>query len=360
MIRVLIIITTGFSQYGGLASVVMNYLRNIDFTDLKIDILSLNEPEEELLNECRTLGIKYIRLSGRSKNPIGYMLSLKRILKQYDVAHINANSATAAIELMAAKMAGVQNRIVHNHTAKCDHVVAHKILVPIYKRLYTDAIACSSRAGDWIFGPNNFLILNNSIDTDKYSFSELSRSKIRGQYNISKNTFVVGHVGKIYKPKNHKKILDIFKAVNSKNSQSVLLLVGDGEMRAEIELYAKDCGVDKNVIFAGMQKNTYEYLSALDCFLFPSLWEGMPLALLEAQASGVKCVISDTIDKDVAICKDVIIHSLDDPDDKWADDVLLAMHYDRADACKRNKVAIQSNNYDVHLNANKLREMYIK
>lgn len=362
MVKVLVVITTGFSQYGGLTSVMMNYLRFIDYTDLKVDILSANDPQQELIVECKTLNIKYIKLTGRKNNPIKYMLALKKILEKYDVVHVNANSATATLELISAKLAGVQRRIVHNHTGKCTHIIIHKMLLLVYRKLYTDAIACSKTAGDWIFGKGNYLILNNSINTEKYRYSKESRIYIREMYGISEASLVIGHIGKIYEPKNHKKILEIFKQIVNREVGAILFFVGDGEMRHEIEEYSKDLGINNSVIFAGMQKNTCDYLSAFDCFLFPSLWEGMPLALLEAQASGLQCVISDTIDSSAAMCETVKVNSLRDSNSKWAKDIISSANYNynRNIASDRNILKICQNNYDVRKTANQLRKLYVK
>ena len=165
--------------------------------------------------------------------------------------------------------------------------------------------------GDWIFDNKNYQILNNSIDTEIYRFNCESRKRIRQQYEIDNNCICIGHVGKIYQPKNHKFLIDIFKDYHSFVKNSKLLLVGDGIMREDIELYVEELSISDSVIFAGMKPNVNEYLSAFDIFVFPSLWEGMPLSVLEAQASGLPCIISNAIDTDVIATNIVTMFPLD-------------------------------------------------
>ncbi len=356
--KILIVITTGFTKYGGLTSVVMNSMRQMDMAKFKISIVSGNVPEDDLLDECKNMGIEYIKISGRSSNPLMYIHKLRKILKTYDVVHIHSNSATAAIELLAAKMAGVEIRIVQNHTAKCNHKIVHFFLKPIFDRLYTYGIACSQKAGDWIFGLNNYQILNNGIDTQKYKFNEENRIHIRQQYGIDDNCICIGHVGKIYQPKNHKFLLEIFNDYNDVINNSKLLLVGDGVMRQEIEEYAKELGIYDKVIFAGMKSNVNEYLSAFDIFVFPSIWEGMPLAVVEAQASGLPCFISDSIDKDILMTPMAKMLSLDKGSKYWADKLPQIIENERKIISNKCILELKSCNYDSKVCARILDELY--
>ena len=351
-------ITTGFTKYGGLASVVMNCLRQMDISEFKICIVSGNVPENDLLDECKERGIEYIRISGRNRNPIKYMYRLMNISHSYDVIHIHSNSATAAIELIAAKLAGIKIRIVHNHTAKCEHQIASFFLKPVFSKLYTHGIACSQKAGDWIFNNKNYQILNNSIDTEIYRFNCESRKRIRQQYEIDNNCICIGHVGKIYQPKNHKFLIDIFKDYHSFVKNSKLLLVGDGIMREDIELYVEELSISDSVIFAGMKPNVNEYLSAFDIFVFPSLWEGMPLSVLEAQASGLPCIISNAIDTDVIATNIVTMLPLDEGTKAWVERLPEKIEYNREKKSDESILQLRANNYDSRVSANILRKLY--
>lgn len=304
MTRVLVIITTSMVPYGGLASVMMNLYRKIDKKRFLVDFASTNEKlDESLKNELLENKSKYYPLGNRKKKLFSYIKRLSKVISEgnYDVVHVNSNSATALIELQIAKKYDVRKRIVHNHTSICDHKILHNICYPWFKKSYTDAIACSMKAGEWIFRNQDFKILNNGIDTGRYQFSWNNRRQIREQYDIPESVTVLGHLGKIYKPKNHSFLIDIFSSYHKQNLNSKLLLVGDGEMRSEIEEKIKKLELTDSVIFAGMQREPEKYLSAMDIFVFPSIWEGMPLSMIEAQASGLPCLYSNTIDDGVAV-----------------------------------------------------------
>lgn len=358
MKKILIIITTGFYEHGGLTTVMMNYMRKIDFSSFQIDFASYNEPERELLDEISILNCHYYRLPNRNNNTLCYMYALYQLAKNYDVIHVNANSATAVVELLPARCAGVKIRIAHNHTEKCDHIVIHNILSLFFKRLYTKAIACSSKAGNWVFGENNYIILNNGIDVEKYKFRDDYRTEIRQKYRIAPNEIVLGHVGKIYKPKNHGYLIEIFKAFHAEHPNSKLLLVGDGELKEEIEKRVFLYGLKDSVIFAGMQTEVSKYLAAIDVFVFPSLWEGMPLALIEAQANGIMCIASDCIDPSVKITRNIIQMSIEEEPEKWAKKIDQILSYDRNIMAEDSVSLIIQSGYDVKQNVKILENIY--
>lgn len=364
MIRVLVVITTAFVPYGGLASVMMNLYRAIDKTRFHIDFASTNEElESKLASELEMNGSKYYGLGNRKKRLFTYSRKLNDVLKagNYDVIHVNSNSATAALELWIAKKNGIQKRIVHNHTSICDHKLLNHLMRPFFDLFYTDAIACSNKAGEWLFEKNHFYVLNNGIDAEHYRYDERKRKEIRNKYAIKDNTVVIGHLGKIYKPKNHLYLVDVFDEYHKKNPDSCLLLVGDGEMRGIIEERVSQRGLDKEVIFAGMQRKTDAYLAAMDMFVFPSLWEGMPLSVIEAQASGLFCLISNTIDAGTMVTNNVRALDLLDGAERWSQRL-----YDFGKDKVESRVIIsleaisriKENGYDSEANAKELEHIY--
>lgn len=360
MKKVLIIINTGFVSYGGLTTVMMNYYRAIDKTNLQIDFASTNVVEENLYKELLDNGSKYFCLGDRKKI-LKYQINLFKVLKagNYEVVHINGNSATMVVELLPSKICRVKKRIVHNHTARCNHQRLHRILYPIFKRLYTDAIACSKKAGEWIYRDGNFIVFNNGIDTEKYRFCLKQRKKIRDQYGIEDGCTLIGHVGKIYEPKNHPFLINIFRKITQLDTSAKLILVGDGEMRKQIESQVKELNIADKVIFAGMQNNIPAYLSAIDIFMFPSIWEGMPLSVIEAQASGLPCLISESIDKDVCISNSILRLPIDSSD-VWVDAFIKTNIADRRFQSNENIQKIVEKNYDSRSVANKLKALYLE
>ena len=358
MKRILTVITTAFVPTGGLAGVVMNYYRQIDKSDLVIDIASTNEPPQILINELLQNGSHYYRL-GRRAMILSYYFRLRRLCKGYDIIHVNGNSATTVIEHMAAKSAGIQKRINHNHTSIPDHKLLSNCLYPLFNRLVTERLACSDLAGNWLYGKGCFRILRNAVDVAKYRYSEQNRKEIRQSFGIEEGCTVLGHVGKIYKPKNHPYLIRIFAEYKKFNPNTKLLLIGDGIMRQAVERLVDTLGVRDDVIFAGMRTDIPDMLQAMDFFVFPSLWEGMPLAVLEALSSGLTCVISDHISNDMMIGEN--IHSLKiEADPKvWAQYIADYNLPDRNVACRRSADAITEAGFNIKTESVKLRDLYL-
>lgn len=359
MKKILIVITTAYVPTGGLATVVMNYYRKIDKCDLLINIASTNEAHDVLVNELTQHGSRYFNLGKRS-HLLTYFYRLYRLSKGCDVIHINGNSATTVIELLAAKLAGVKKRINHNHTSIPDHKKTSNILYPLFNKLVTDRVACSDLAGNWLYGRGNFLLLRNAVDVEKYQYRSDIREKVRKDLGIDDDCMVLGHVGKIYKPKNHPYLIRVFAEYQKLNPNSKLLLVGDGVMRQEVEKLVDELEVRNHVIFAGLRTDIPDMLQAMDYFVFPSIWEGMPLSVLEALSSGLTCVISDHITKDVMIGPN--IHSLQIESDPkvWAEYIAQYHLPSRNNACRVSAETITEAGYNIKTEAGRLKALYEK
>ena len=338
---------------------MMNYYRHINKADVMIDFASTNFADKELLDELYINNSHYYNLSSRKKNVFKYIYNLYKLLNttKYNVVHVNGNSATMTIELLVAKLCGVKKRIAHCHSSKCDYVVLHKFLKPLFDKLYTNALAVSDDAGRWIYG-RNYIILKNAIDISKFSFNLDKRLHTREKYGIADNVKLIGHVGKFYLPKNHGYIIEVFRELHLMNKNIYLMLVGDGELRVNIENQIKQFGLQDSVIITGMQKNTEVFYSALDYFIFPSLWEGMPLALLEAQASGLPAMISNNIDKDVIVSEYTKNESIDVDPTVWAAYINKSILYDRNVVENENISRLRICGYDIKDNADKLLRIY--
>ena len=357
MKRILTIITTQFVPYGGLTTVAMNYYRHLDHKQFQMDFASTNDAPEGLKQELKVNKDTYHVLPGR-KRILMYYKALKALCRSYDIVHIHANSATATIELKAAKAAGVKKRIIHIHNTTCSHMEVHKLLKPIFDKTYTDAIACSKAAGEWIFPDGRYLVLNNAIDLERYAFSEANRVEVREQLGINDSTVVIGHVGKIITQKNHKFLVQCFYRVHEKVSDSKLLLIGDGELREEIEQLVSAFGLTDSVIFTGMVNASEKYLSAMDCFVFPSIWEGLPLSVLEAQANGLPCILSDNVTREVNVTHNLVFLSIKKNQDFWAEKIMHSFIRDRKEASLRNRNLLSVEGYDIEKNVSDLEEIY--
>lgn len=360
MKRVLVIITTAFVRTGGLASVMMNYWRAMDKTELSFDFASTNAIDDLLNAEISKEGCNYYQLPPR-KQVLNYFNTLRKICKGYDVVHVHANSATSVLELLAAKKAGVPQRIHHNHNSNTKYPFLNKVLRPLFVYSYTDAIACSEAAGEWLFGKGKYIVLPNAIDIEKFKFNLHVRKRIRDEFKINKDEFVIGHVGKFVEAKNHGFLIEIFSKYHSKHPNSKLLLVGDGILRTQIESCIKNSGCADAIILAGLRSDISDLVQAFDVFVFPSIHEGLPLSVLEAQSSGLPCIISSNIDKKVAVGCDVVIKDLSDGDESWAEAIsLFDFAKSREDRCLKNYKLITDAHYNIMNEANQLKEFYNK
>ncbi len=358
MRKVLVIITTGFETCGGLASVMLNYYRVMDKTDLQIDFASVNELDADLKDELIQCNSQYYNLGSRKSNIFLYVKNLCKVLKDnnYHVIHVNGNSSTMLIELLIALKYKIKKRIAHVHTTKSDYPLIHNILKPIFKKSYTDAIAVSDLAGKWLFD-EHFQVLNNAIDVQHYSYNELVRSQFRKRYQLE-NKLVIGNVGKLTDSKNHIFLLNVFKRIKERITNSVLLIVGGGSLEESLRLEAKKLEIEESVIFLGMQNDTSESLQAMDVFVFPSKFEGLGMALIEAQASGLPCVVSNRVPKEANVTENVIYLELENNMEKWIENICTIDIDGRKFRAEKAEKVIATNGYDIKHEANKLKDIY--
>ena len=358
MNRILVVITTAFVKTGGLTSVMMNYWRAMDKTGLSFDFASTNEIDNLLFEEISKGGCRYFQLPPRNNVP-AYFNTLRNLCKGYDVVHVHANSATSVIELMAAKLAGVPKRIHHNHNSNTQHPYLNKLLHPVFVRSYTDAVACSDAAGEWLFGKGKYLVLPNAIDIDKFKYNQQVRELIRKEFDINEDDFLVGHVGKFVGAKNHDFLIKVFSAYHSNYPHSKLMLVGDGILRPKIEKWVAESECADAIILAGLRSDIPALLQAFDVFVFPSIYEGLPLSVLEAQASGLPCIISSNIDSEVSVGCDVVMKSLSDDVVSWADTIgRFDDNILREKRCRENYNRITKAHFNITNEANELKKIY--
>lgn len=357
MRKILIIITTGFVPYGGLTTVVMNYYRAINKKDLLIDIASTNEAPEILLSELHVNNSHYYNLGNR-KNLFSYLHKLISILqKGYDVIHVNGNSATMLLELQTAKIIGIPTRIAHVHTTKTQFPIINSLVYPLFKKSYTKAVAVSRDAGDWLYG-SDYIILNNAIEIRKYVYSENIRKMIRKEYGLDESIFIIGNVGKLNTQKNHEFLIKVFSKIRVKVQNSKLMIVGGGELEKNLKIQQKELELENDIIFTGMVDDTSDFYQAFDFFAFPSRFEGLGLALIEAQASGLRCIISDKVPKEAIVTDQVEIMSIEGNYDDWAEYILSNAIYDRAMNSKEAEISIHEHGFDIYHEAKSLELLY--
>ena len=295
---------------GGVEAVVMNYYRHIDRTKIQFDFLcdedSTNIPYEEI----EQLGGRVILIPPYQK-VFKYQKELIRIFKEnnYKIVHSHINTLSV-FPLRAAKKAGVKVRIAHSHSTtnkkEWKKNLLKQVLRPFSKVYATDYMCCSELAGRWLFGDKAYdskkvYLLNNAIDLDKFKYNESLRKKKRKELGISDDTLVIGHIGRFKAQKNHTFLIDIFNELHKKNPNSLLLLVGQGPLKEEIENKVKELQLNDSVRFLGQRNDVNELYQAFDVFCLPSLYEGLPVVGVEAQASGLLCIFSDDMTKETKV-----------------------------------------------------------
>lgn len=360
-IRVLNLFT--IMDRGGAETMVMNYYRNIDRTKVQFDFLVHREKRGAYDDEIESLGGRIYRLSPiYPQNFIKYKKELRVFFKEhpeYRIIHSHM-SELGCFAFVEAERQGVPVRICHAHNAP--HGFDLKMIMRTYfkKRMMphlTHLFMCGVESGRWLFGKNNenrFIMLNNAIDASAYTYDMAKRERVRGQLGLT-NELTVGHVGRFTPQKNHPFLLEIFASLLKKSPDAVLLLVGGGEDMPAIRAKADSLGISEHVRFLGVRDDVADIMQAMDVFVFPSLYEGLGIALIEAQASGLPCVVSDTIPKEAYLTDLVIAEKLSLSPDKWAEKILAVRDKPRTD----RKNEITAHGFDITTEAVKLQEFYI-
>lgn len=341
----------------GISTVIMNYCRNIDLTRCQIDLIVGNRIVPEYRKECDALGVRIIEVPFKLENAKGYYLALFKNLsaKKYDIVHVHGNSAMITPELAIAWLKGIKVRIAHSHNTTCEHVKVEKILRPVFNMLYTHGFACSTAAGHWLFGDNDFYVIPNGFETEKFKFSQNKRDEIRSQLNLSKK-FVIGHIGQFNAQKNHQFLLRVFTKIAEQRDDAVLLLIGNGPDKEKIMGLIDEHTYKDRIIVYGESDHPEDLYCAMDRFVFPSKFEGLGIVLLEAQISGLACVASDVVPSEAIISDNVTSLSLNDSLSVWANNILQDNQIEREHYYARNLQNISK--YDITVNARQLINIY--
>lgn len=302
MRKIKLAMITDYLQLDGIGTVIMNYCTHLDRSKFDITIITGVPVAESNRFKCVQSDIQLIELPKRKVSPLKFYKSLDRELAtgKYDICHVHGNSATKTIELFIAWKNHVKVRVMHCHNSQCQHIKMHQMLLPIFKRLYTKAFACSEIAGNWIFGKDKFTVIPNAFETGKYRFDPIKREDYRNELNI-KDAFVIGFVGRLNAQKNYWYTVKCFEEYWHKNPQAKLLMVGDGAGKGELEQYVNASACKNNIIIYGESEDIQGLLSTIDVFVFPSRYEGLGIAAIEAQISGLSCIISNQVPREVQL-----------------------------------------------------------
>ena len=359
VIRVLQVVT--YMGRGGLETVLMNYYRHIDRTQVQFDFLVHRNFEADYDAEIRRMGGRIYPVSRLIPWSLRYRRELKCFFQshpEYRIIHVHQD-CLSAVALQCAQQCGIPVRIAHSHTSKQDR--NFRYLIKLYYRrkipeFATDLYACGSSAGEWMFGAHPFRVLPNAIDLSAYRWSPERSCKVRRQWQLS-GSIVIGHVGRFDALKNHSFLLDVFAAFLNRIPDAKLLLIGDGPERAKMEEKAASLHIRDKVIFTGTRGDVPDLMQAMDLFLFPSLYEGTPVVMIEAQASGLPCVKSDGVPEDCIVTSGLVttMHLSDSPQ-TWAEHLVERIKTLRGD----HSAEIRAAGYDIELEARKLQNEYLR
>lgn len=350
---------------GGVEAVVMNYYRHIDRTKVQFDFICDDDSTCIPKEEIEKLGGKVILIPPYQK-VFKYHKELKKVLIEgnYKIVHSHIN-ALSVFSLWAAKSAKVPVRIAHSHSTsnkkEWKKTLLKNVLRPFSKVFATDYFCCSELAGRWLFGNKTYdkgkvYLLNNAIDIDKFKYNEKIRKEKRKELNIKEKDLVIGHIGRFVKQKNHSFLIDVFNEVHKQNKNTILLLAGEGPLKEEIEAKVKDLGLEKNVQFLGQRNDTNELYQAMDVFLLPSLYEGLPVVGVEAQASGLLCALSSDMTKETKILDKTFFMSPNESALTWSDRILNEIkEFKRKDTSKE----VSDNSFNIMVESKKLDNYYL-
>ena len=363
-IRVLQVVEM-LNENSGVSSVVLNYYRNMTHDRCVFDFIVHAPIDAELQKELEQTGSHIYQMPELSgKNMPRYKKELRNFFLEhegtYKIVHGHLPNA-AVFYLGEAKHAGVPFRILHSHNSCGSDSMVKRIrnfflnhMGVCKANLY---FACSGCAAEYLYGKNSqkqIRIWNNAIEPQRFSFELQTREMLRSQYQVG-DRLVIGHVGRFAEQKNHRFLVEIAAGLKERTDDFILLLVGEGKLRPETEKRVRKLGLEGNVIFTGAVKNPQDYYQMMDVFLLPSLYEGLPVVAVEAQAAGLPCLIADTVTEEVVLTDQVRRLPIQNAAE-WANEIHKIPKERRTDAAER----IQSRGFDIKNEAQKLEKFYLE
>ncbi|NER15577.1 glycosyltransferase family 1 protein [Spongiivirga citrea] len=372
-IRVLQVFT--IMDRGGAESMIMNYYRALDRSKIQFDFLVHREKRGHFDDEIEKLGGQIFRMNPINPFfPNSYYVQLRSFFethKNYKIVHSHINTFSY-FTLKIAQEFGLPHRIAHAHIAMKKLTISDFFLggeglkdtlkkiikLRLRKRIHQHAnyyYACGNLAGNWLFGKKtDFGIMNNAVNSRDFQPNTAVSNTYKKEFGIETD-LIIGHVGRFVNQKNHHYLLKVFKEIVSKKSNCKLILIGDGPLRQEVEHQGKQLGIDTNIYFLGVRDDIPQLYQMMDVFIFPSLYEGLPVTLVEAQAAGLKIFASDSITPEIAITDDIKFLSITEAPNLWAKEVLKYTKPEK----KNNIELVVNNGFDIVENARAMESFYL-
>ncbi|MCV9884812.1 glycosyltransferase family 1 protein [Metabacillus halosaccharovorans] len=350
---------------GGAETLIMNLYRNIDRSKIQFDFLTYKEGvfDQEIMDLGGKIHrIPYITDGGH----FHYIKNLKQFFKannHYKIVHSHMDKMSGFV-LKAAKNVGIPVRIAHSHNTQSEGGFAAKLYKEYagsnIEKSATHYLACSNLAAKWLFKNKavSSKLLKNGIETEKFTFSKKIRDKVRGELRVEEDILVLGHVGRFNHQKNHLFLIDIFHELNKVEPKSVLVLVGDGTLRSDIEEKVKSLRLEEKVKLLGVRSDINSLLQAFDVFVFPSLHEGLPVTLIEAQGAGLPCLISENITEEVDLKMDLVKFLPVHNKNVWIEEIINILTKDASRENSKNTLSEQG--YDIKDTAHFINDFYLE
>lgn len=350
----------------GIETILMNYYREMDLSQIQFDFLANKPDPGEYDEEIRGMGGRVFVSPGL--NPLHYpryKRFVAEILKESpEIRIVHAhNEAMGYYALQSAKDAGIKVRIAHAHSTRIIRDYKYPLKI-VCKKLIpgaaTDYWGCGRDAGIFYFGEKRWeesgFILHNAIDVSRFAFRKQARQRLRQSYGLE-NCFVIGHVGRFNVAKNHSRLLDIFAAVLKILPDARLVLIGVGELEEAVKDKAAKMGIMDKVLFLGQMSDVSDWYQAMDCFVLPSVFEGLPVVGIEAQAAGLPCFLSERVTDEVLLSDKVCRISLEEDDGTWAGTILEKSR--SVNDRDQGAAIVTAAGYDIHKEARKLQNIYL-
>ncbi len=355
----LLMVNTVKSELNGQTLIILKYLRAMDRTGMTIGYASKGEPAPEIRQALEALGVKVWALPvRRGQRPLAYGRALARIVRRegYNIVHVHGNSATVALDLLAARLGGAGVRIAHSHNTTTSYPLVNRLLKPLMFMNANGRMACGREAGQWMFGSRSFDVIPIASDADEYAFDAARRDQKRREVGVGPEDILLMLVGLLTPQKNHVFLLDAFADAVARNPRLKLMLVGGGELRQALEQQVMQLRLGDSVTFTGPVRDVPDRMRAADALVLPSLYEGFPNVLVEAQLSGLPALVSDRVTRDCDMTGLLAWLPLDRA--AWADAMAAHRPIDRDAASRAAREAIARRGFDIRAAAAKLRGRY--
>ncbi len=346
----------------GLETMLMNYYRNIDRTKVQFDFLTHRKTKGAYDNEIEELGGKvYYAPRLMPYNILKYRKYMKNFFnehKEYKIVHSHIDTMSF-FPLREAKRNSIKYRISHSHTSRLDKDL--KYFIKLYCKFAINKVsnirfACGKKAGEFLYNKLDFHIINNAIDTNKFKYDIQKRNEIRKKFDIKNDEFIIGHVGRFIYIKNQKFLIYVFNEYLKINPNSKLMLIGAGNDEEMLKNKVNELGISEKVIFLVDRSDVNELYQAMDIFVMPSLFEGVPLVAIEAQTNGLNCILSDKISFETKLCSNVFFMSLNESPVAWAKKIS-----EIGGVRNDNSVEdIKNQSYDIKEETKKLMDFYLE